>query len=86
MSPTSAVDAAQRVAASSVAATMAGMEVVGITGVAEILGVTRQHADRLSKQRGFPKPVSELSRGRVWSAAAVRGYAKRRRNGGRPRR
>jgi hypothetical protein len=39
--------------------------------VAEILDVTRQHAQQLAKRPDFPSPLDELAAGKVWSRAAV---------------
>lgn len=44
---------------------------VGLHEVAELLGVSRQRADQLARQVGFPKPVAELRGGRVWKRAEI---------------
>lgn len=44
--------------------------------VARALGVSRQRADQLSRQAGFPKPVSEALTGRRWRPVDVRRWAK----------
>jgi predicted DNA-binding transcriptional regulator AlpA len=59
-------------------------EVVAIAGVAEILGVTRQRADILSRQKGFPEPLPLAAGGdqpRVWLADEVREWAAKRATG-----
>lgn len=47
------------------------MNLVGLHEVAEILAVSRQRADQLSRQVGFPKPTAELHGGRIWKRAEV---------------
>lgn len=42
------------------------MELVGVTEIATLLGVSRQRADQVTRIKGFPKPVSELASGRIW--------------------
>lgn len=75
---TSALPASRPVAASSHVATVRSMEVVGITKVAEILGVSRQWADELSRTKGFPKPIDAAAPGRLWRRSAIERYAERR--------
>lgn len=50
---------------------------MGVTEIAELLGVSRQRADQLSRQKGFPEPVAVLSNGRqrIWAAEDVRAWA-----------
>jgi hypothetical protein len=43
------------------------LQLVGVTEVAEILGVSRQRASELRKRPGFPTPVAELASGPVWT-------------------
>lgn len=47
------------------------MELVGVTEIAVLLGVSKQRADQVTRIKGFPKPVSELASGRIWRKAAV---------------
>ena len=47
------------------------MNLVGTHELAELLGVSRQRADQLARQTGFPKPVAELKGGRVWRLSDV---------------
>src|SRR5688572_7974468 len=48
------------------------MELVGVAEIAELLGVSRPRAHQLIEAYDdFPKPVSDLSVGRVWARAAV---------------
>lgn len=44
-------------------------ELVGVSEVAKILGVSRQRASALQSTRGFPAPVAVLSSGPVWRRA-----------------
>ena len=57
--------------------TVAGVEVLGVTEVAELLGISRQRVDQLShSDPDFPEPVAELGRGRVWARAAIVKWAR----------
>ena len=61
---------------------------VGVTEIAEMLGVSRQRADQITRQYSdFPQPEVTLATGRVWRRAAVEGWHKRHpdRRPGRPR-
>ena len=50
---------------------------VGTAEIAEMLGVSRQYVDRLSRQDpAFPSPEVELISGRVWSREAVEAWAR----------
>jgi predicted DNA-binding transcriptional regulator AlpA len=49
-------------------------ELVGVSELAELLGVSRQRASELANSKTFPKPVAQLSSGPVWVEAAVRRY------------
>lgn len=51
------------------------MEIIGAAEIATILGVSRQRADQLVRQKGFPDAIEELTAGRIWSAQAVMGWA-----------
>jgi predicted DNA-binding transcriptional regulator AlpA len=50
---------------------------MGLTEIADLLGVSRQRADQLSKHLDFPKPVAMLASGRVWETASVEDWAER---------
>lgn len=52
------------------------MDLVSTVEIAELLGMTRQGADRLSRKDGFPTPVAQLAIGRVWDRAQVVDWAK----------
>jgi predicted DNA-binding transcriptional regulator AlpA len=47
------------------------LDLVATPEIAQMLGVSRQRADVITKQMGFPSPVAELSIGRVWSKSDV---------------
>lgn len=53
---------------------------MGVSEVAEMIGVSRQRADQLSRQKGFPEPVGMLgkSRQRIWAEADVRAWIRQR--------
>jgi predicted DNA-binding transcriptional regulator AlpA len=60
-----------------VTSTFAGVEVLGVTEVAKLLGISRQRVDQLSNSDpDFPEPFAELGRGRVWTREAVEKWAK----------
>jgi predicted DNA-binding transcriptional regulator AlpA len=48
---------------------------MGVTEIAELLGLSRQRCDQLSRMKGFPDPVAELSSGRVWNTDDVERWA-----------
>jgi len=51
-------------------------KLAGVTEIAEMLGVSRQRADQLSRTRGFPDPVTKcLPLPRLWRAIAVEEWA-----------
>jgi hypothetical protein len=43
--------------------------------IAELLGVTKQRAHQIAEQKGFPAPLAEDARGRVWSRYEVQAWA-----------
>jgi prophage regulatory protein len=47
------------------------LDLVATPEIAQMLGVSRQRADVITKQVGFPSPIAELSIGRVWSKSDV---------------
>lgn len=49
---------------------------MGITEIAELLGVTRQRAHQLAGSHGFPEPIARLAQGPVWEAAKVETWAR----------
>lgn len=62
---------------------------VGVAEIAELLGVSRQRVDRITKTfDDFPEPEAELSAGRVWSRHDIDVWIKKhpQRRVGRPKR
>ncbi len=54
------------------------IDLVGISEVAELLGVSRQRVDKISRtDEHFPTPVAELHAGRVWLRADVEEWISR---------
>ena len=51
------------------------MELVSTVEIAELLGLTRQRIDKLSRSDTFPAPVASLAIGRVWRRDDVVGWA-----------
>jgi hypothetical protein len=49
---------------------------MGVTEIGELLGVSRQRADQLSRTADFPAPEAELASGRVWTRDAIEGWAR----------
>lgn len=44
-------------------------ELLAISGVAKLLGVSKQRADQLSREKGFPDPAADVDTGgRVFRA------------------
>jgi predicted DNA-binding transcriptional regulator AlpA len=50
---------------------VAARELVGIAEIADLLGVSRQRAHKLSQRPDFPEPVARLSAGLIWERADV---------------
>lgn len=46
-------------------------ELVGVTEIAALLGVTRQRASEVQNRAGFPSPVARLKSGPVWTLASI---------------
>ncbi len=64
-------------------------ELIGVTELAQLLGVTRQRASELARTgSGFPRPLRFLASGPVWDKATIMRYVDRweRRPRGRPKR
>lgn len=55
---------------------MSEVRLASTVELAELLGVTRQRVDQLTRADGFPSPAAELAIGRVWDRAAVIEWAK----------
>jgi predicted DNA-binding transcriptional regulator AlpA len=45
--------------------------------IAELLGVSKQRAHQIAEEKGFPAPLAEDARGRVWGRYEVQAWAKR---------
>jgi predicted DNA-binding transcriptional regulator AlpA len=50
---------------------------IRLVEVAELLGVSKQRAHQIADDPGFPSPLAEDARGRVWSRDEVQAWAKR---------
>jgi predicted DNA-binding transcriptional regulator AlpA len=50
---------------------------VRLIEIAELLSVTKQRAHQIAEEKGFPAPLAENARGRVWSRYEVQAWAKR---------
>jgi prophage regulatory protein len=48
-----------------------GPEVVAIAEMAQLLGVGANRAWQLTKQPDFPRPIAELSVGRIWRTTDI---------------
>jgi predicted DNA-binding transcriptional regulator AlpA len=50
--------------------------------VAALLGVSRQRADQLSREKGFPEPVQRFRDGRgeqkIWESSAIEAWVRAR--------
>jgi predicted DNA-binding transcriptional regulator AlpA len=59
---------------------------MGVREVADLLGVTRQRAQQITRGADFPPPVAELKAGPVWESAEVERWRVRagERRAGRP--
>ena len=52
-------------------------QLVGLSEIATMLGVSRQRVGQLVRDyEDFPAPVAELASGRIWETAAVEAWAK----------
>jgi predicted DNA-binding transcriptional regulator AlpA len=52
------------------------VDLVSTVEIAEMLGVSRQRVDKLSRSEGFPAPYAELAIGRVWARTDVERWAR----------
>jgi prophage regulatory protein len=50
---------------------------IRLVEIAELLGVSRQRAHQIAEEKGFPAPLAEDFRGRVWSRYEVQAWSKR---------
>jgi predicted DNA-binding transcriptional regulator AlpA len=54
------------------------LDLIGLSEIAELIGVSRQYADRLVKSDpAFPAPVSVIRAGRIWRRADVEKWARK---------
>jgi prophage regulatory protein len=49
---------------------------LGVKEIGQLLGVSRQRADQLTKTEGFPLPEAEISAGRIWNRQDVEAWAR----------
>jgi predicted DNA-binding transcriptional regulator AlpA len=49
---------------------------VRLIEIAELLGVSKQRAHQIAEEKGFPAPLAEDGRGRLWDRREVRAWAK----------
>jgi predicted DNA-binding transcriptional regulator AlpA len=52
------------------------MRLMGMAEIARALGVGRQRAYQITRQKGFPDPIQALDMGSVWDEAAVLAWIK----------
>jgi len=52
------------------------MDLVGLTEIAAMFGVSPQRVDQLAAVETFPAPVATLAAGRVWKRVDVEKWAK----------
>lgn len=51
------------------------LDLLGAHEIHPLLGdISRQRLHQITRKPGFPKPVTELTAGKVWSGAAVRAW------------
>jgi predicted DNA-binding transcriptional regulator AlpA len=49
---------------------------IRLVEIAELLGVSKQRAHQIADEEGFPSPVAEDARGRLWGRYEVQAWAK----------
>jgi hypothetical protein len=52
------------------------LDLVGATDIAAMLGITRQRVNQLVVLAGFPTPVGQLRRTRIWKREDVEAWAR----------
>lgn len=52
------------------------MDLMGLSEIAALLGVSRQRAGQLAERDDFPAPVGEIKAGRIWERADVEAWAR----------
>jgi predicted DNA-binding transcriptional regulator AlpA len=54
------------------------LDLVGLTEIAEMFGVSRQRVDQIVRaDPTFPEPVAVITAGRIWRRSAVERWARR---------
>jgi predicted DNA-binding transcriptional regulator AlpA len=56
--------------------TLGDVDLVGLTEIADMLGVSRQRVHQLAATEAFPAPEAEVSAGRLWKRAVIEKWAK----------
>lgn len=52
-------------------------DLMGVHEIAELLGVSRQRVDELSRTRDdFPAPIETLKSGRIWQRSDIEAWAR----------
>ncbi|MDE0778276.1 MAG: DNA-binding protein [Nocardioides sp.] len=51
-------------------------DLMGVTEIAELLGLTRQRVHQLRQSEDFPRPVADISAGSIWERADVEAWAR----------
>ena len=49
---------------------------MGLTEIAEALGISRQRVDQLTRREDFPKPAAVLASGRIWKTEDIEKWAR----------
>lgn len=52
---------------------------MGVREIATFLVISRQRADQLSREKGFPEPYDTLGRQRIWRTEDIEAWAATRR-------
>jgi prophage regulatory protein len=55
---------------------LVAVDFVGVTEIGQMLGVSRQRADQLTKSEGFPAPMGEIRAGRIWRREDIETWAR----------
>jgi prophage regulatory protein len=56
------------------------MNLVGLTEIGAMLGVTRQRASQLAEHKNFPKPLDRIAAGPIWRRETVERWAEKNRD------
>lgn len=52
------------------------LRLMGLTEIAEALGISRQRVDQLTRREDFPKPAAVLASGRIWKTEDIEKWAR----------